>query len=67
MTPEIKKLERELAKADAASKKAAAARGALGPDATRARMTTANARWMRAAEYRDRVLARLDAAREVAQ
>ena len=37
------------------SAKCSEARGALPAGSTRARVTTANARWMRAAEERDRV------------
>jgi len=37
-----------------ASERACAARGALAPGASRARVTSANARWSRAAEARDR-------------
>jgi hypothetical protein len=46
---------RELQKAQKASLKAAAARHRLPPGSTRARVTTANANWARAAEHRDRV------------
>lgn len=63
MKTEIQRLEKEFAKADRDSKKAAMARAALGPDASRAAMTTANARWMRNAEYRDKIASKLDAAR----
>jgi hypothetical protein len=59
----IPELERELARAQRASEKASAARAALPPGSSRARVTTANARWMRAAEHRDRILAQLEAAR----
>ncbi len=52
---------RELKAAERASEKACAARAALPPGSSRARVTTANARWMRAAEYRDLVQARLAA------
>jgi len=58
---ERQRLERELARAEVASKKACEARGALPTGTSRARITTANARWMRAAEYRDRLRAKLDA------
>lgn len=40
--------------AEAASLKRAEARAALPPGSTRARVTTANAQWARAAEDRDR-------------
>ena len=59
---EIKKLRRELAKAQAASLKAAEDRGNLPAGSSRARVTTANARWRTLAEYRDRVQADLNAA-----
>jgi len=49
----LKKLRRELAKAEAASERASQARAALPPGSTRARVTSANARWASAAEYRD--------------
>ena len=42
-------------KAQAASERAMDARGALPPGSSRARVTTANARWASAAEHRDRV------------
>ena len=51
----LKWLRAELKRAQKASEKVAAARGALPPGSTRARVTTANARWMRKAEYRDRI------------
>ncbi len=57
---EIKRYERLLAQTEKASKKAAEARAALGPGATRARITTANARWGRAAEERDRIASKLE-------
>lgn len=60
---EITRLEKLLAKAEKDSKRCAAARGALGPDASRARMTTANAKWMRAAEFRDRIQSKFDEAK----
>lgn len=43
-----------LLKAQIASERACDARGAMEPGSSRARLTTANARWMRAAEDRDR-------------
>lgn len=43
-------LEKAQAKSDAASR----SRAALPPGSSRARVTSANARWMRAAEERDR-------------
>lgn len=54
------RLFREWEKAVAASEKAAAARADLGPGATRARVTTANAKWARQAENRDRLAAELE-------
>lgn len=48
-----------LALAQAKSDKAAAARAALPPGSSRARVTSANARWAVAAEARDRAAAAL--------
>ena len=48
-------LRKELARLTKASKAASDARSRLGPGSSRARVTTANARWMRLAEARDRV------------
>jgi hypothetical protein len=62
---DVKALERALQKAQAASDRASEARRALPPGSSRARVTTANARWMRAAEERDRVQKLLDAARDL--
>jgi septal ring factor EnvC (AmiA/AmiB activator) len=59
---QVARLQRELAGAEKRSAKLAAARAALPPGSSRARVTTANARWARAAEYRDRVAAYLDKA-----
>jgi len=53
MTP-LDAARRALAKAQAASTKASEARAALPPGSSRAKVTTLNARWMRAAEERDR-------------
>ena len=50
---------RELKAAERASQKACSARANLPSGSSRARVTTANARWMRAAEYRDLLQARL--------
>ena len=58
----VSKAARELAKATEASWRASEHRCALGIDCSRAKMTTANARWMRAAEERDRKQAEFDAA-----
>lgn len=63
MTNKIARLERALADAQAASLRAMDRRRALPPGSSRARVTTANANWARAAEHRDRCAARLDAAR----
>jgi putative hemolysin len=60
---EVRRYERLLAKAQAASERAAERRMSLGVGASRARVTTANARWATAAEHRDRVAAHLDALR----
>lgn len=56
---EREKLVRALAKASAKSLKMAEARRMLQPGSSRARVTTANARWMRAAEERDRLIGKL--------
>lgn|GEM_PF-2812699 len=64
MTAEIQKLERELAVAQQKSHKAMEARMRLKPGSTRARVTTANANWARAAEHRDFVKERLERALE---
>lgn len=53
-------LMRELARAEAAVERASARRRDLPPGSTRARVTTANARWMQAAEERDRIKEELD-------
>lgn len=58
---EVRRLERELARAQKASTRASDARASLPPGSSRARVTTANARWMRAAEHRDRIAAQLGA------
>lgn len=60
---DVKRLERELAKAQAKSTAAMDARRRQPPGSSRARVTTANANWMRAAEHRDRISDALDAAR----
>lgn len=52
---ELERLRKELKKAQAKSLKCAAARHALPPGSSRARVTTANARWASAAEERDRL------------
>lgn len=58
----LAKAAKELATAIDASLRAADHRASLGIDCTRARMTTANAKWMRAAEDRDRKQVEFDAA-----
>jgi len=64
ITPaDITRLERSLTDAQAASHRAMDRKRALQPGSTRARVTTANANWARAAEHRDRCAERLDAAR----
>lgn len=60
----IKVLEKMLRDAQKKSEAAAQARAKLPPGSSRARVTTANARWMRAAEHRDRIDQQLRAARE---
>lgn len=50
---------KRLRDAEAASLKKSEARAALAPGSTRARVTTANAAWARAAEHRDRCQADL--------
>ena len=52
----LAKLRRQLASAEVASGKAAEARASLHAGSTRARVTTANSRWARKAEERDRCL-----------
>lgn len=58
----IDALVRALDAAQKASTKASDARSALPAGSSRARVTTANARWMRASEHRDRCEAALRAA-----
>lgn len=55
MTAKVERLKRDLAAAQKKSWEAAAKRGALPAGSTRARVTTANAKWSRAAEHRDRI------------
>jgi hypothetical protein len=59
----ITSLERELARVQAASERAMEAKMRLPRGSSRARVTTANARWATAAERRDRVLEALELAR----
>ena len=58
----IADLERALAAAQERSERAMDARMRLPPGSSRARVTTANANWSRAAESRDRLRDLLDAA-----
>lgn len=60
---EIVMLERMLKDAEAKSARLAEARSKLPPGSSRARVTSANARWARAAEARDALVKRLDEAR----
>lgn len=53
-------LTRQLADAQAKTERAFEARSALPAGSSRAKVTTANARWMRAAEHRDRLLVQLE-------
>lgn len=64
MSDSIPTLVRELVAAQARSTKASEARLALPAGSSRARVTTANARWMRASEERDRREAALRVALE---
>lgn len=57
---EIETVRRALARAQLRSIGLAEARGRLPPGTSRARVTTANARWARAAEERDRLLRKLE-------
>jgi hypothetical protein len=59
----VRQLERELARLEAKSARLAAARHTLSRGSSRARVTTANARWATAAEARDRVARELEEAR----
>ena len=52
----LKALRRDLARAEAKSERLCAARADLPPGTSRARVTSANARWAIAAEERDRLL-----------
>lgn len=58
----LRTLARQLEDAEKACIKATAARAALPAGSSRARVTTANARWATAAEHRDRCEAALVAA-----
>lgn len=56
---EANRLLKQWRQAAAKSARAVEVRSSLPPGSTRARVTTANARWMRAAEERDRLAAQL--------
>lgn len=58
----LRALARDLEAAELACIKATAARAALPAGSSRAKVTSANARWARAAEGRDHCEARLEAA-----
>lgn len=58
----VDELRRELARAEKASARAAKRRAALPPGSSRTRVTTANANWMRAAEYRELISRKLQEA-----
>lgn len=58
-------LRRELRRAETASAKACERRASLPPGSSRAKVTTANAKWMRASEHRDRIAKQLAELREV--
>ena len=57
----LDQLKRELTRLERASAKAAEKRAALPPGSSRARVTSANAKWMRLAEARDRVQRQIEA------
>ena len=59
-TPEISLLRKELAKAEEDSARLCEARFAMPPGSSRARVTSVNAKWARAAEYRDLLRTRLE-------
>lgn len=59
----LAKAEKALAKAQAESTKASEARFALPAGSSRARVTTANARWMSKSEHRDRCAREVEEAR----
>lgn len=62
-TNEIATLEKKLAAAQKRSLEWAERRYRLPPGSSRARVTTANAEWARAAEHRDRLAEQLESAR----
>lgn len=57
MYAELKRLVTLLDRTEKKAQKACDARASLPPGTSRARVTTANARWFAAAEARDRLLA----------
>ncbi len=57
---ELKRLRKLLASAEVKSARAAEARRNLAVGSTRARVTSANAKWMRAAEHRDLLQKQVD-------
>ena len=57
----LDQLRKELARLERASAQAAERRAALPPGSSRARVTSANAKWMRLAEARDRVQRQIEA------
>ena len=59
---EVARLRKALAAAQKKSLQWASRRAALPPGSSRARVTTANAKWGIAAEHRDRISVLLDAA-----
>lgn len=61
---QLRILRKKLKQDQKDSEKAMARRASLGIGASRARVTTANARWARRAEERDKTIERIDALRE---
>lgn len=55
----VERLRKRLQKATQTAQKASEARRALSPGSTRARVTTANARWLARCEERDRIAAQI--------
>lgn len=58
---DIQRAERDLVKAEQASKRACVRRGDLPAGSSRAAITTANARWMVLSEHRDRLILKFEA------
>ncbi len=56
----LRQLRAELKRVEAKSSKLSAARAGLPAGSSRARVTTANAKWARAAEQRDRLLTQIE-------